>query len=562
MWRRLKTVVGDINRLRVILVVFFEEGYGFLIERVRLSYLLPIKSRVICFFKKCRPSRIKTAPVISLPERLRIAFERLGPTFIKFGQLLSLRSDLIPHEYAKALQKLQSNASFFAFEQIKQIIHEEFGKEIKDIFKKFEEKPFAAASLSQVHRARLKDNTEVAVKVQRPHIRSLIEKDIHILFFLAGLAEKYFREISYIQPVKIVKEFSEWTMRELDFTVEASNAERFRQNFAQDERFYIPKIYWEYTSKRILTMEFMHGTALDDISKIKALGDDPQVLALNGLEIGLRQLFVHGFFQADPHPGNFFVLPDNVLCLHDFGMVGYLDRQLRDKLVAAFISFVEKDIDFCTEKMLNLSPEPQQKAKEQFVQKALPILGFWFYSQAEKKSLAKVFYDLLVEGVKSGLYFPTNLILFSKAFVTVEGTVYSLYPDFDPSQELTPLIVKVIREKFEPQRFTKDIAVRLVEYFSFLQQLPEHTLKLMEKIEKGQVDIHIDKSEIMVIKETMDRENNIRLISIIIVALIVSSGIILRLEQQTFVFGFSVAKIELLLALILGIWLLVLIKRK
>jgi len=311
-----------------------------------------------------------------------------------------------------------------------------------------------------------------------------------------------------------------------------------------------------------LTMEFIHGVELSDTAKIRKIGDDPRLLALNGLELGLRQLFIHGFFQADPHPGNFFALKNNVLCLYDFGMVGYLDRSMRDKLVNVFISFVDREADVTIEKMIELSPEHSAAANEEFSRKAAPLLSGWFYSRAEKKSLAKIFYDLVNEGIKSGLYFPKNLILCSRALLVMEATGLKLYPEFEVYKEMAPLFNKVLREKFDPLRLIKDVERGLAEYLEILQQLPENTLALIEKIEKGQIDVRIDKSEIVSIKEEMERVNNIRLLSIVVIALLVSSGVILRFEQQTFIFGFSVAKVELLLAFIMGIWLIAIMRKK
>ncbi|MBI4845823.1 MAG: AarF/ABC1/UbiB kinase family protein [Candidatus Omnitrophica bacterium] len=562
MFYKFRSVAGDINRLRVILLIFFEEGFGFFIEQVRLSYLLPFKARVFHFFWRHGHAVKDKQEVIPLPKRLRSALERLGPTFVKFGQLLSLRSDIVPAEYIQELKRLRTEVAPFTFSEVKNIINEEFGKDIREIFKKFDQKPLAAASLSQVHKALLKDNTEVAVKVQRPNIREVIEKDIHILFFLASLAEKYVKEIVCLQPVQLIKEFSEWTMRELDFTIEASNAEHFHRHFGDDPRFYFPQIYWDFTSKRVLTMEFLHGVELTDAAKIKKIGDDPHTLALYGMELGLRQLFVHGFFQADPHPGNFFALKDNRLCLYDFGMVGYLDRHLRDKLISVFVSFVEKNVDYSVEKMLELAPEYSLQARENFIQKASPILGNWFYSKRKDKSIAKMFYELVLEGVKNGIYFPRNLILCSRALLVMEATGLLLDPEFQLYEEITPMFEKVLRDKFDPARVIKEVEMGIVEYLSVLEQLPENTLKLIEKIEKGQVDVRIDKSEIMAIKNEMERVNNIRLLSIVIVTLIVSSAIILRLEQKTLIFGFSVAKIELVLAFIFACFLIVMIRKK
>jgi ubiquinone biosynthesis protein len=561
MFFKLGTVVGDINRLRVILVILFEEGFGFLIDRIRLSYLLPFKLRVLRLFRQCRPSCQVDEKAISLPERLCRVFERLGPTYIKFGQILSLRSDIIPPEYINQLEKLQTSAWTFPFGKVRSIIKEEFGQDIENLYEKFTKEPFAAASLAQVHEAKLADGTEVAVKVQRPDVRKIIENDIHILFFLAALVEKHIKEIIYLQPVQLVKEFSEWTMRELDFSIEAANAERFRQNFADDNRFYFPQIYWDYSTKRVLTMELIKGIKLSELAKMKK-GGDPYILAVNGLELGLRQFFIHGFFQADPHPGNFFVLENNVLCLHDFGMVGYLDRHMRDTLAAVFISFVEKNPELTAKKMLDLAPNFSLQSREEFVSRANPVLSAWFYSKKPGKSFAKMFYNLVMEGAKSGLYFPRNLVLCSRALLIMEGTGLKLYPEFKLYDELAPLFEKVIKERFNPKMMVKDMKTEIIDYLNVLQQLPENTLKLIDKIEKGQIDVKIDKSEIMAIKDEMERVNNIRLVSIVIIALLVSSAILLRLEKQTFIFGFSVAKMELVVSFVLSSWLILIIRRK
>lgn len=559
---RIKTVVGDINRLRVILVILSEEGFGFLIDRIRLAYLLPFRVRFYKIFRKCQPLSKSDKKVVSLPERLCRVFERLGPTYIKFGQVLSLRSDIIPSEYINQLEKLQTSASTFSFDKVKQIIKEEFGQDIDHVYKKFAKEPFAAASLAQVHQAKLADGTQVAVKVQRPDIRNIIENDIHILFFLAALVEKYIKEIRYIQPIQLVKEFSEWTMRELDFSIEAANAEHFRQNFADDQRFYFPRIYWDYSTKRVLTMELIKGIKLSEVEQIKKIGCDPYLLAVNGLELGLRQFFIHGFFQADPHPGNFFVLENNILCLHDFGMVGYLDRHMRDALAAVFISFVEKNAELTSKKMLDLAPNFSLQSREEFEQRANPILNAWFYSKKPEKSFAKMFYHLVIEGAKSGLYFPRSLVLCSRSLLVMEGTGLKLYPEFKVYDELAPLFEKVIKERFNPNTVIKELKVGILDYLNILQQLPENTIKLIEKIEKGQIDIKIDKSEMMAIKDEMERVNNIRLLSIVIITLLVSSAILLRLEQKTFIFGFSVAKIELIVAFVLSFWLIIVLRKK
>ena len=344
-----KKRISDLNRLRKILGIIFEAGGGVFIERLKLKHFVPWKCRIHCFLNPSKSGNclvqmrgeIKTLS----PEILRIVLEKLGPTFIKLGQVLSLRADVVGEEISAELSKLQSDVQPFSYEEARQIIIEEFKAEPEKLFKSFEKEPVAAASLAQVHRAYLKDGTEVAVKIQRPDIRFVIEQDIHILFSLGHLVECFMPELRSYQPVRIIKEFADWTLRELDFKVEGNNAERFRFAFKDNHYINIPTIYWELTTSRILTMDFIHGVKADDMAGIRKLDSDPKQLALNGLGAMFQQFLIDGFFHADPHPGNFFAMENNMLCLHDFGMVGFLSPEQRKELVSCFIAFENKDID-------------------------------------------------------------------------------------------------------------------------------------------------------------------------------------------------------------------------
>jgi len=281
----LKNKISDLNRLRIILGVIFEAGGGILIEKMRLKYLVSWKCRLHCFFNppKSKNCLIKMSggDYVFSPEILRFVLEKLGPTFIKLGQILSLRADVVGEEISEELAKLQSDVRPFSYESARQIIIEEFKSPPENFFKSFAKKPVAAASLAQVHRAHLKDGTEVAVKIQRPNIRSIIEQDIHILFSLGHLAERFIPELRPYQPLRIIKEFADWTLRELDFKIEGNNAERFRFTFKDNHYINIPTIYWELTTPRILTMEFVHGVKANDVAGICKLGSDPKQLALS-----------------------------------------------------------------------------------------------------------------------------------------------------------------------------------------------------------------------------------------------------------------------------------------
>ena len=292
--------MSDLNRLRVILGVIFEAGGGILIEKTRLKYLVPWKCRLHCFFNPPKTEkclwRMKGGSETLSPEVLRLVLEKLGPTFIKLGQVLSLRADVVGEKISVELSKLQSDVPPFSYEEARQIITEEFKATPEKLFKSFEKKPLAAASLAQVHRAHLKDGTEVAVKIQRPNIKNTIEQDIHILFSLGHLAERFIPEIRPYQPLRVIKEFADWTLRELNFKVEGNNAERFRSAFKDNPQINIPTIFWNLTTPRVLTMSLIHGVKADDMAGIRRLGSDPRQLALNGVGAVFQQFLIDGFF--------------------------------------------------------------------------------------------------------------------------------------------------------------------------------------------------------------------------------------------------------------------------
>ena len=304
-------------------------------------------------------------------------------------------------------------------------------------------------SLAQVHRAHLKDGTEVAVKIQRSNIKTIIEQDIHILFSLAHLAERFVPEPRPYQPLRVIKEFADWALRELNFKVEGNNAERFRFAFKDNQYIHIPIIYWELTTPRILTMEFAHGVKADDKAGIRKLGSNPKQLALNGVGAFFQQFLIDGFFHADPHPGNFFAMKDNVLCLHDFGMVGYLTPEQRKELVSCFVAFENKDIDGYLKHFMHLAMTSEKSDISGFQKDASEILSKLFFTP-DQPSIAWAFFRLINKGAQREIKFPADLALFGKAIITTEAMGMKLYPQFDFNKELQPFVEKALRAYLDP----------------------------------------------------------------------------------------------------------------
>lgn len=557
----LKSTAGDLNRLRKILTVIFEAGGKIVVEKLRLKYLVPWSCRIRCLFHRLEPEkclvRMKEGKPVVSSEILREVLEKLGPTFIKMGQVLSLRADLVGEEISNELAKLQSDVAPFPYVEARQIITEELKQPPDAVFQSIEKNPVASASLAQVHRAYLKDGTEVAVKVQRPHIKETIEKDIHILFYLAHLAERFLPKLRPYQPVRVVKEFADWTLRELDFKVEGNNAERFRFAFKENAHIKIPLIYWDYTSTRVLTMEFVHGVKANDLEGIEHLSVNPRQLALYGVGAVFQQFLIDGFFHADPHPGNFFAMKGDVLCLHDFGMVGYLTQQQRTELVSCFIAFVDKNIDGFFKHFMHLATLSDTSDVAAFQKDTSVILSEFFFSTSQP-SISRVFYRIINKGARYGISFPADLTLFGKAIVTTEAMGLKLYPDFNFNEELQPFVDKSLKIYLSPRRMFETFKTDIFDYLEFFKALPEK----LAKIESGGVRIKFDSSEFLEFKREFDRQNDLRVLGAATIAFFFASSIFLYLDGIKSIGGLPVSTITTILFSVLLIWFIAKVRKK
>src|SRR3989338_6907085 len=328
----------DINRLRQILSVFAEEGHYFILHSLKLKKFLPIGKRLI---RKNGNDRHEV--------KLRKALEKLGPTFIKLGQMLSVRPDLVPKAYIHELEKLQDSVKPFPFSDAKKIVESGTGKKISETFSSFEKKPIASASISQVHKAVLKDGSQVAVKVKRPQIETIIEKYLRIMRFVAEIIDTHMKQARKYKPKSIVDEFSDWTRREIDFNIEADNINRFYENFSQSKTTKIPKVY--EAGKDFIIMEYIDGI---ELHKAKLEKDDMKEAISNGFYSILEQVFVYGLFHADPHPSNILVMKDNKIGFVDFGITGRFDDELRSKAIELFMGISECEPDKVVDTLLEL----------------------------------------------------------------------------------------------------------------------------------------------------------------------------------------------------------------
>jgi ubiquinone biosynthesis protein len=546
-----------LNRYRQILAVLFKYGFGDLLEMLKIDQYIEVGLQMISRKRATRVERLNR------PQRLRMAFEELGPTYIKLGQILSTRPDLVPMEYIDELSSLQDKVPSFPFEQVRNVVSAEFGMPPEDLFDTLEEEPFASASIGQVHRAVLKDGESVAVKFQRPGIQKIIEVDLEIMLHLATLAERHIEELSFHRPVKIVEEFAKTLEKEIDYQNEATNMERVARYFLDDPHVYIPKVFRETTTTRVLTTEFIEGIKISDVEKLEAAGLDRGILTARGANLVLKQIFIQGFFHADPHPGNIFVLSDNVICLLDFGMTGIVDRQTREDFVDLLDSIVHQNEVRASQALLKLTDWEYEPDRRQLEREVADFMGRHLYKPLKDIELGKLLQQLLELATALRLRIPPDIFLMMKAFSTVEGVAHMLDPDFDMVEQATPFITEVKLARYKPQRIADDVYDLATRLLHFFQQFPKDLLDLANLIRQQKLSLQVEHRGLESMLATHDRISNRISFSILIAALIIGSALIVISETPPLIYGISLIGILLFsAAAIMGIWLLVAILRK
>ncbi|MBW2468691.1 MAG: AarF/ABC1/UbiB kinase family protein [Deltaproteobacteria bacterium] len=541
-----------LNRYRQILAILFKYGFGDLLDRLSIDQYIGAGLQAI---SRKRAERVAK---LTRPQRLRMACEELGPTYIKLGQILSTRPDLVPVDILEELSRLQDEVPPFPFEDVKTVIESEFGLPAEKLFDQLDEKPLASASIGQVHEARTKDGEPVAVKFQRPDIQRTIEVDLEIMLHLATLAERHIKEFEIHRPVKIVEEFARTLEKEIDYRNEATNMERIARRFLDIPHIYIPAVFREFTTSRVLTTELIEGIKISKIESIDKAGLDRKVIAERIVGLVLKQAFEHGFFHADPHPGNIFVLADNVICLVDYGMMGLVDRATREAFVDLMDSVVHQQEVKTSQVLLNLTDwdeEPDIRALEREV---ADFMGRHFYKPLKDMEIGKLLQDLLHLTMRFRLRLPPDIFLMIKALSSVEGVGRALDPDFDLIAHARPFIERVKLERFGPKRISADVYDMMSRLLQFLHQFPKDLMDLTGMIRQQRLSLQLEHKGLDSMLATQDQTSNRMSFAIIIAALIIGSALIVISEIPPLVYGISlIGIIGYLVAAIMGIWLLV-----
>jgi ubiquinone biosynthesis protein len=545
----------NIGRIRQIVNVFLKHGFGQFIEQINLQRFIPLRKKLKVF------GRWPEIEKHSVPERLRIAFSELGPSFIKFAQILSSRPDLITKTFAEEFEKLQDKVPPFSPEEARKIIESELQMFIKDIFSDFDETPAAAASIAQVHKAVLKSGEKVIIKVQRPDIRELLETDIAILGIISRLMVKYIPESRVYNPEGIVHGFSKTVKKELDFMGEARNAQRLKRNFSENKDVHIPRIYPELTTERVIVMESIEGVRVDDLSGIDSLGIDRSEIARKGVEAYFKMIFEDGFFHADPHPGNIFVMHDGRIGLMDFGIVGWLTPDIMESIAGAFLAFINKDFDSLVDQYIELGFVPDDididTFKNEFKADLIDVCEPLYNITISEINFAEYLEVLTQLAIKHGLRMPSSLLLMNKTMLILDNIGRKLDPNFNFISVAEPYAARLVKKRLSPQRSFDMIKKGLTDIGDLIET-PKQINRLLSKAMKNGLGFKVDTIGMEKLIKDIDRSSNRLAFSIIVAATIVGSSVLIQSGIGGRIFGLpAVGAIGFFVAFILGFWLLV-----
>jgi len=509
-----------INRYREIITVLFKHGFGDLITNSQIEKYLDSGKKFI------PNKKIEKTTSLSRWERIRMVLEELGPTFIKFGQIMSNRPDILPEPLLFELEKLQDSVPPMPNEEAEKMIEQELGKPISELFKKFDINPIASASIAQVYRAELFSGEKVAVKVQRTGIQKIIETDLEIMFHLSLLMEKYITEMEILNPVETVKEFERSIRKEIDFNIEASHIERFGRNFQTDLSIYVPEVYKDYSTKKILTMEFIEGIKVSNLKALREAGNDPLLIADQGCDLILKQIFEHGFFHADPHPGNILILKDNITCFLDFGMMGTLLPKYQDYLGNIIVGVVNKDSKKITETLLRLTGTYNIENRDQLEQRVSELVNQYAYISLKEIKIGEYLNKLFRMLIDFKLRLPSDFYLLSKALITIEGVGTKLNPDFDMVKHIEPFAKNLLKKRLDPVKLAKDLYSSVAEFRLLLKDFPYEIREIIRQIKTGKLKVEFEHKGLEPMLVTHDQISNRIAFAIVLAALIIGSSLI------------------------------------
>lgn len=522
LWQAL-SAARDLGRLQDIAAVLIRYGFGDLVQRVGMSGALERAGKVLHWKKAEELARLKPA------ERARRVLEELGPTFVKLGQVMATRVDLFGPEWLEEFSKLQDKAPAVDYVEIEKQLTEDLGAPPEEIFPVTVTEPLAAASLAQVHKARLEDGTWVVLKIRRPGIRPVVEADLRLLMRLAEIIESEAPDFRQYKPKALVQQFSDSLRAELDFSAEGRHAERIAEALGEDSPIVIPRVYWEWSGERLNVQEYIDGIPGRDLEAVDEAGLDRHLIAQRGTRAILNMILKEGFFHADPHPGNIKFLPGERIALLDFGMVGRLTEDRRHEVAELLHGLVERDAAKVARILLDWSmesdadPDRLEADIGEFVERyhGVPL---------EQLDLSSMIGDMTSVLRRHHLVLPADLVLMLKAFITLEGMGRSLDPDFDMASEAAPVIEEVLRRYYSPASMTRRMQKNLLETLRVLGGLPDDLSRLLRAARRGRIEVHVDINSLKEVSSRLDKAVSRLTLGIVTAALIIGSAIAMNVD--------------------------------
>jgi len=555
LWEAL-AAARDLGRLHDLAGILIRYGFGDLVRRIGLADALERAGQALHWRAAADLARLEP------PVRVRRALEEMGPTFVKLGQLLSTRVDLFDPEWIAEFSKLQDSAPVLAYAEIRQQLTEDLGGAPEEVFATFDPIPLAAASIAQVHRARLHDGVEVAVKVRRPGIRPIIEADLRWLARLAELAGAEIPEFKRYRPEAFVRQFAQSLRRELDFAVECRNAERIRENFARFSDpvslkcepknetvpavpfepstappiIVIPRVYWQWTGERVCVQEFVDGIPGSDLGAVDRAGLDRNILARRGTRAVLKMIFEDGYFHADPHPGNLFYLPGDRIAFIDFGMVGQLSEARREQLSRLLLGLMRREAEGVVDVLLDWSGDSVVNEAD-LTQEMQGFIDQYYSNTLREFRLSAALTDFVNLLRAHWLVLPADLALLIKAFISLEGMGRELDADFDMVREMTPMIEKFISGGYLPGAVIERGGETVRDLLALASELPQDLTRQIRAARRGKLSIHVDVAHLERVAVQIDSAANRLAMSIVVAALIAGSSIVMTVPGNSALLG-------------------------
>ncbi len=536
---KISQTLENTKRVSQIISILSKHGFDDILKKIELDghFKFPV-------------SKYLNRDNLTRNQRIKKTVEELGSTFIKLAQMLSTRPDLIPLELVHEFEKLQDNVSPVDIDEISPIFKKEFGKELSEIFTK----PLtllATASIGQVYRTQLLNGDEVVVKVLKPKIDEVIESDLDILKKIASIFDDSLVEYGVHSAFELVREFEKSISNELDFKLEARNLTRFENLFRDDKRIKIPKLYKEYSTSKIITMEFIDGIKVSNLEALKQHGIDSKMVANQGFELICEQIFYHRFFHGDPHPGNIFITYDSKVAFIDFGMMGSITKEEQKVLLELVYHLSKKDEERASLEILNMTNYPESIDKRGFVKDMSRIVGGYMYSSLQDINIKELFDDMTTLISKYNISFKNDYYLFFRAIVTIEGVGRNLNPNFNAIEEIKPIIVAFYKEQFSIKNILKKVKELPKEMVDFLNYTPSDLKAIFKQMKDGKFKVELEHVGLQRMEESIEKSFNRLTVSIVIASLLIGSSLLLHAKIPPIIYdiplfgmiGFGVASV-------------------